>query len=78
MSKFILIHDKKRGYLLNGKSIEENDIIVLLSDFANRKKDFDLKLVLDYWVMLKESGHNGFYLKDFHQVTKDKREAIRK
>lgn len=78
MSKLTLELKKGEGWFLEGKPVTSLDAIVLVSSIAARDKDEDLHKVLDYWVMLKESGHNGFYLKDYHKVTRNKEEAIRK
>lgn len=69
--------DAVKGWLLNGKPISETDVLMLTTHVAGKNNDKDLELVLDYWVMLKESGHNGFYLKDYHKTTSNKNEAIR-
>lgn len=77
MKERILTKSREKGYLLDGKPITENDILALLTSYALKHNDKDLELVTDYWVMLKESGHNGFYLADFHKVTRNRSKAIR-
>lgn len=69
--------DIVKGWLIAGKPITENDIILLLSHYTAKNKDKDLELVLDYWIMLKEPGHNGFWLKQYHADTQDKSKACR-
>ena len=63
---------------LNGKTLTDTDCLMLLTKLQIRDNDEDLERVIDYWIMLKESGHNGFYLKDYHKVTQNADEAIRK
>ena len=75
--EYVLKIDKS-NVSLNDKPIGETDILLLLSKFSDLHEDKDLRLVLDYWLMLKESGHNGFYLKSYHETTQNKSEAIRK
>lgn len=67
----------QKGIKIDGKPITEQDILYLLSRFTGQTHDKDLEKVLDYWIMLKESGHNGFYLRAYHQDTTNKNEAIR-
>jgi len=75
MKKYILeMNDNE--ITLNNKPIAENDVLVLLTHIALKNKDTDLKRVIDYWIMLKESGHNGFYLKNYHETTHDKNEEL--
>lgn len=77
--KIILTKDKKtKGHLLDGKPMGSADLIMLLTNYASLHNDNDLELVLDYWVMLKESGHNGFYLKELHKVTQNKSEELKR
>lgn len=64
------------------KELDPLDAIVIITDLKNRKstskKDKEkYELLLDYWVMLFESGHNGFYLKAYHKDTQNKKEAIK-
>ncbi len=68
----------KKDILLDGKPITENDAIVIVSHISNRKKDSYLDKVLDYWIMLSEPGHNGFWLKEYHKDTQKESEAILK
>ena len=70
--------DKKKGWLLDDKPITSEDVMALLSHIAGRDKDKELELVADYWVMLKEPGHNGFWLKQYHKDTQNENEAIKK
>ena len=79
MSKTIhkLTYEQKEGYQLDGKPLTPNDVLFLLSFLAGRTGDKDLEKIADYWVMLKESGHNGFYLKQYHKDTTNKTKAIR-
>ena len=62
-----------RGKLatLDGKPIGESDVLILLSELANYNNDEDLRMVMDYWIMLKECGHNGVHLKQKHQDTQN-------
>ena len=76
MIEFKLTNNRKDGWQLNNKPIGHNDVLLLLAHISDRDNDKDLELVIDYWIMLKESGHNGFYLKDYHKVTQNKDERI--
>ena len=69
--------DKEKGWLLNGNPISAIDVLMLTTHVAGRDKDKDLESVLDYWVMLKECGHNGFHLKSGHQVTTNIHECVK-
>jgi len=73
-----LKNDKEKGWVLDGEPITSQDIMFLASGYATMHKDKDWQMALGYLVMLKEPGHNGFWLKSYHTETQNKKEAIRK
>lgn len=60
---------------LDLKPITISDLMLLLAKYGIKENDKKIDLLLDYFTMLYECGHNGFHLLSDYKVTTKKEEC---